>query len=268
MSGLVFFRRADPSRARIYWPGHLNAGSFQNLLDTSTVPHYIIINNDRRSLPTAANPSFDSFLHCSNFSFFFVAFCISFHSIRFISVVIDEQWRVRARGRRLESTWAQPTPASESGSTTASRSSPTTRATAQPLPMSASPTPSASSATPPRIRSPWTPSTPSSVPSFFPSSLSLCLFLCICSLCSLILFGGCCMNLNLSFVSISASKIFCCCVCHIICEPLSCFGGCIWRMWRWSESLHIHRVYLLLRKWYNKKDAFILDRKRIPRGPL
>ncbi|WJX64803.1 hypothetical protein P8452_49538 [Trifolium repens] len=64
-----------------------------------------------------------------------------------------------------ESTSAPPTPASESGRTKLSKSSPTTRATVPPLLTSLSLIPTASSATPQKTKSPGTPSTPSSMPS-------------------------------------------------------------------------------------------------------
>jgi len=84
--------------------------------------------------------------------------------LRFFAIFPSKKkWPEKERDSPSESTWAPPTPASESGSTTASKSSPTIRATVPHPLMSPSPIPKDSSEMPLRTRSPWTPSTPSSV---------------------------------------------------------------------------------------------------------
>lgn len=104
--------------------------------------------------------------------FLFLRLLISF----FISLPNPSVWRwpERVKVPRSGSISEPPIPASVCGSTTGSRSSPTTRETAPPRLTSPSLTPSASSVMPPRTRSPWTRSTRFSVSISFGSDSLAC----------------------------------------------------------------------------------------------
>ena len=125
------------------------------------------------------------------------------HSLSFFEALGSQQWPRKAMVLRSESISALPTPASVCGNTIALRSSPTTKGTGRRRLMWLSLTLSVWSVMRLRTRSPWTPSTPSSVifyyhfVLFFWNILWLLVFVLDLSFVSYgRLFFGCCVSFD------------------------------------------------------------------------